>query len=99
MQNLNAHSGNATDTDPPKPAVQSPCSWGWINEYGIPFAQGLCKLWVDRNLQAMQNALEDPVEQPALAPSAMAWIAMAAGPIAPPLAMLPYRCLKWAVCG
>ena len=99
MNDFDSHPGNVTDTDSPKPAVQSPCSWAWINEYGIPFTQGLCKLWVEHNLQAMQDALDDPVELPALAPSAMAWIAMAARPIAPPLATIPYSLIRWAAGG
>ena len=90
---------NSTATDPQKPALQPPCSWAWAKEYGIPVTQGLCKLWAEHNLRAMQDALDDPVDLPALAPSAMAWIAMAARPIAPPLATLPYRLLKWAIGG
>ena len=83
-------SADASDvgTDLSKPAAQFSCSWGWLDDYGLPLAKGLCKMWVDRNLPAanlpaVQAALRNPMGQAALAPSAMAWMAMAAAPYCP----------------
>ena len=103
---LNDHPANETKVafNMPKPADQPSCPWDWLKEYGLPLVRGLCKMWVDQylpaaNLPVVQNAPKEPAGPAALAPSAMAWVVMAAAPFAPSLAMFAFRPLQWAIGG